>query len=292
VTLRTFAYETVDVFTDRRFAGNPLAIVPDARGLSSAEMQTIAREFNYAETSFVLPPQDPANSAHVRIFTPEEEMPFAGHPNVGTAFALAQRSALWSRPVADGFRFEEKAGLVDIRLQRMDGLVIGAAVRAPRALTTAEGPPTAVVAALAGLHPQDIVTTTHAPLFASVGAEFLVAEVAADAVARAAGRREQFAALAEQTGKPFLCLYLYARSGAQVDARMFAPLTGVPEDPATGSAVAALGALLAERAGLASLSVVQGVAMQRRSELVVNTGRDGTWISGRCVAVMRGELTL
>jgi len=292
VTLRTFAYETVDVFTDRRFAGNPLAIVPDARGLSSAEMQTIAREFNYAETSFVLPPQNPANSAHVRIFTPEEEMPFAGHPNVGTAFALGQRSALWSRPVADGFRFEEKAGLVDIRLQRMDGVVIGAAVRAPRALTTAEGPPTAVVAALAGLHPQDIVTTTHAPLFASVGAEFLVAEVAADAVARAAGRREQFAALAEQTGKPFLCLYLYARSGAQVDARMFAPLTGVPEDPATGSAVAALGALLAERAGLASLSVVQGVAMQRRSELVVNTGRDGTWISGRCVAVMRGELTL
>lgn len=292
MTLRTFAYETVDVFTDRRFAGNPLAIVPDARGLSSAEMQTIAREFNYAETSFVLPPQDPANSAHVRIFTPEEEMPFAGHPNVGTAFALGQRSALWSRPVADGFRFEEKAGLVDIRLQRMDGVVIGAAVRAPRALTTAEGPPTAVVAALAGLHPQDIVTTTHAPLFASVGAEFLVAEVAADAVARAAGRREQFAALAEQTGKPFLCLYLYARSGAQLDARMFAPLTGVPEDPATGSAVAALGALLAERAGLASLSVVQGVAMQRRSELVVNTGRDGTWISGRCVAVMRGELTL
>ena len=292
MTLRTFAYETVDVFTDRRFAGNPLAIVPDARGLSSAEMQTIAREFNYAETSFVLPPQDPANSAHVRIFTPEEEMPFAGHPNVGTAFALGQRSALWSRPVADGFRFEEKAGLVDIRLQRMDGVVIGAAVRAPRALTTAEGPPTAVVAALAGLHPQDMVTTTHAPLFASVGAEFLVAEVAADAVARAAGRREQFAALAEQTGKPFLCLYLYARSGAQLDARMFAPLTGVPEDPATGSAVAALGALLAERAGLASLSVVQGVAMQRRSELVVNTGRDGTWISGRCVAVMRGELTL
>ena len=292
MTLRTFAYETVDVFTDRRFAGNPLAIVPDARGLSSAEMQTIAREFNYAETSFVLPPQNPANSAHVRIFTPEEEMPFAGHPNVGTAFALGQRSALWSRPVADGFRFEEKAGLVDIRLQRMDGVVIGAAVRAPRALTTAEGPPTAVVAALAGLHPQDIVTTTHAPLFASVGAEFLVAEVAADAVARAAGRREQFAALAEQTGKPFMCLYLYARSGAQLDARMFAPLTGVPEDPATGSAVAALGALLAERAGLASLSVVQGVAMQRRSELVVNTGRDGTWISGRCVAVMRGELTL
>ena len=292
MTLRTFAYETVDVFTDRRFAGNPLAIVPDARGLSSAEMQTIAREFNYAETSFVLPPQNPANSAHVRIFTPEEEMPFAGHPNVGTAFALGQRSDLWSRPVADGFRFEEKAGLVDIRLQRMDGVVIGAAVRAPRALTTAEGPPTAVVAALAGLHRQDVVTTTHAPLFASVGAEFLVAEVVADAVARAAGRREQFAALAEQTGKPFLCLYLYARSGAQVDARMFAPLTGVPEDPATGSAVAALGALLAERAGLASLSVVQGVAMQRRSELVVNTGRDGTWISGRCVAVMRGELTL
>src|SRR3954454_20043126 len=112
-------FVTVDVFTDQRFGGNPLAVVPDARGLAAQEMQSIAAEFNLAETTFVLPPKDPAHTAQVRIFTPRHELPFAGHPNVGTAFALAREVNSYGRPVdGDNVIFEEKAGLVPISLLR------------------------------------------------------------------------------------------------------------------------------------------------------------------------------
>src|SRR5579862_4391188 len=106
---------TVDVFTERRFCGNPLAVVLDGRELTTAQMQAIAAEFNLAETTFVLPPKDAANTAEVRIFTPRNEMPFAGHPNVGTAFALARTGSSYGRAIgSDGVVFEEKAGLVPI----------------------------------------------------------------------------------------------------------------------------------------------------------------------------------
>src|SRR3954470_2666336 len=123
-------FQTVDVFTDRKFGGNPLAVFPDARGLSTEQMQSIAAEFNLAETTFVLPPQDPKNTAQVRIFTPKSEMPFAGHPNVGTAFVLARMG----RP-GDRFVFEEKAGLVPLDLTREDGVVVAARLAAPQPLT-------------------------------------------------------------------------------------------------------------------------------------------------------------
>src|SRR5579871_564586 len=110
-------FVTVDVFTDRPFGGNPLAVVPDARGVTTPQMQAIASEFNLSETTFVLPPEDPAHTAQVRIFTPRAELPFAGHPNVGTAFVLASAGA--ARPVdGDTMVFEEKAGLVPVTLLR------------------------------------------------------------------------------------------------------------------------------------------------------------------------------
>src|SRR5205809_3295744 len=104
-------FVTVDVFTDQRFGGNPLAVVPDARGLAAQQMQSIAAEFNLAETTFVLPPKDPAHTAEVRIFTPRAELPFAGHPNIGTAFVLAQPSSASGCVVSDPIVIEEKAGL-------------------------------------------------------------------------------------------------------------------------------------------------------------------------------------
>src|SRR5215213_8648863 len=107
-------FQTVDVFTDRKFGGNPLAVIPDAQGLSGEQMQAIAAEFNLAETTFVLPPQDTAHTAHVRIFTPKAELPFAGHPNVGTAFVLASRDGALGRAAGDRLIFEEKAGLVPL----------------------------------------------------------------------------------------------------------------------------------------------------------------------------------
>src|SRR3954471_76504 len=126
-----FPYETVDVFTDRPFGGNPLAVFTDARGLSDTQMQALAAEMNYSETTFVLPPADPANTARVRIFHRTAEMPFAGHPNVGTGYVLAGL-----RPEAgDVLRFEEIAGLVEIRIARnAKRHAIGAEIDAPQPL--------------------------------------------------------------------------------------------------------------------------------------------------------------
>src|SRR5215831_10670578 len=127
-------FVTVDVFTDQKFGGNPLAVLPDASGLSTEQMQAIAAEFNYAETTFVLPPSDAKNTAHVRIFTPKAEMPFAGHPNVGTAFVLARLGKV----SGDKIVFEEKAGLVPLELTRSAGTVVAARLAAPQALSLGE----------------------------------------------------------------------------------------------------------------------------------------------------------
>jgi glc operon protein GlcG len=132
-------FVTVDVFTDRQFGGNPLAVVVDCAGLSSRQMQAIAAEFNLAETTFVLPPQDAAHTAQVRIFTPRAEMPFAGHPNVGTAFVLAREGRCHGRPVGgETMVFEEAAGLVRMQLIRQGADVVGARLSAPQALVVGD----------------------------------------------------------------------------------------------------------------------------------------------------------
>src|SRR5258708_25940042 len=129
-------FVTVDVFTDRQFGGNPLAVVLNAEGLSAERMQAIAAEFNLAETTFVLPPKDPAHSAQVRIFTPRSEMPFAGHPNVGTAFVLARAGTSYGRPVSgERVIFEEKAGLVPIEILREGATVVGSKLASPQPLS-------------------------------------------------------------------------------------------------------------------------------------------------------------
>ena len=125
---------TVDVFTDRKFGGNPLAVVPDATPLTGAQMQAIAGEFNLAETTFVLPPQDPAHTAEVRIFTPRAELPFAGHPNIGTAYVLAKERERQGRAVSDPMIFEEKAGLVRLSLMKEGAAVVGARLAPPQSL--------------------------------------------------------------------------------------------------------------------------------------------------------------
>ena len=128
------AYEVVDVFTTTRFGGNPLAVIPDARGLGDELMQRIAVEFGYSETTFVLPPDDERHTARVRIFTPAAEIPFAGHPNVGTAFVLARHGEVFGRPVGEQMRFEERAGLVGITVLRDADVITGAAFAAPRSM--------------------------------------------------------------------------------------------------------------------------------------------------------------
>src|SRR3954463_2307254 len=164
-------YVTVDVFTDRMFGGNPLAVVLDAGALSTAQMQAIAREFNYVETTFVLPPRDAAHDAEGRIFTVNNELPFAGHPNVGTAFVFATQA---TKP-PERLRFEEGAGLVPIEILTEKGGVVGAELTAPQPLSRLTQFSAEQAAACISLVAADITTHRHPPQIVSVGMPFLVA---------------------------------------------------------------------------------------------------------------------
>src|SRR6202042_1554508 len=149
-------FVTVDVFTDRQFGGNPLAVVIDAGGLSSRQMQAIAAEFNLAETTFVLPPKDGAHTAEVRIFTPRSEMPFAGHPNIGTAYVLARAGISYGRAIpSDRVVFEEKAGLVPITLLKDGTTISGARLASPQLLTVGDEVPIEAVASACGISVDD-----------------------------------------------------------------------------------------------------------------------------------------
>jgi len=150
-------FVTVDVFTGTQFAGNPLGVVLNAQGLSGGQMQAIAAEFNLAETTFVLPPKDPAHTAEVRIFTPRYEMPFAGHPNVGTAFALGRAGTSYGRAIGrDGVTFEEKAGLVPISFLTDGTTITGARLASPQSLTLGAEVPAELIAAACSLSVDDV----------------------------------------------------------------------------------------------------------------------------------------
>ena len=236
-----YRFITCDVFTDRRFGGNPLAVLPEAAGLPPEQMQQVAREFNYSETAFVLPAEQ-GHDRRVRIFTPGREVPFAGHPNVGTAFVLASLGEFGPVDAPHEVTFEEAAGLVPVSVQRRDGDRIWCELRAPEALSLGPELPVAGVAEAVGLTPADIIVDRHAPQVASVGLEFVVAElVDRSALGRARPDSAAFERLV-QAGAAAGYVHLYVRvdppgtDGVAIRARMFAPLDGVAEDPATGSA--------------------------------------------------------
>jgi trans-2,3-dihydro-3-hydroxyanthranilate isomerase len=297
-------FVTVDVFTTTRFAGNPLGVVLNAEGLSPEQMQIIAAEFNLAETTFVLPPKAPAHTAEVRIFTPRFEMPFAGHPNVGTAFALAREGKTYGRPVSgDRVIFEEKAGLVPFALLKDGGTISGARLASPQLLSVTDEVPVDLVARACSLSADDILTTNHRPCIASCGAPFIIAELRSrEALARASGRAEVFAQEVSKFPATSTLIYTQVDEGnIDVRARMFAPHRGVPEDPATGSANVALIGLLAklrpERDLHLAKRIAQGVEMGRPSLLEAGAEKkDGsvtaTYIGGRCVPVMSGAIDL
>jgi trans-2,3-dihydro-3-hydroxyanthranilate isomerase len=294
-------FVTVDVFTDRRFGGNPLAVIPQADGLTTAQMQSIAREFNLSETTFVLSPKDAAHTAEVRIFTPQFELPFAGHPNVGTGFVLASRGSAYGRTVGDPLLFEEMAGLVPIEVLRDGAQIVGARLTAPQPLSRGAEVAVVTIAAACSLAVDDIETRNHAPCIASCGTRFMFAEVKSrEALARAQPRGDVFAENFPVEGTTGIHLYLRdGADGIDVRSRMFAPLHGVAEDPATGSANVALVGLLAslrpEPDLSLSLRIAQGVEMGRPSLLDASAEKRGsavieTRIGGRCIAVMRGMI--
>jgi trans-2,3-dihydro-3-hydroxyanthranilate isomerase len=293
-------YVTVDVFTDRVFGGNPLAVVLNAQGLKKPQMQAIATEFNYAETTFVLPPRAPDHSAHVRIFTPRTEVPFAGHPNVGTAVVFAREQEGQGSPPLERLVFEEAAGLVPIRLLRQANTVVGAEFSAPENLTLGPQVGAGDIAECLSLTAADINLATHPPQVLSVGLPFLVVEITTrDALRRAKPNSKTHERVLPPLGTDAIYCYSRGATPQQLHARMFSPLDGIVEDPATGSAAAAtislLAALRPERDAEMSWRIEQGVEMGRPSLLKGRTEkRDGTvtavHIGGFAVQVMSGVL--
>lgn len=289
-------FATVDVFTSVRFGGNPLAVFPDAAGIPEEALQPLAAELNLSETTFVLPPENPAHSARVRIFNRRHEMAFAGHPMVGTAFVLANLDA----GPPDAYTFEVPAGLVVVALRKTAGRVHGAVIEAPQSLTLGIELPAAEIARAAGLEPGEVNEGNHPPILATVGNTYVIAEVGAEALDRASPDLAVFRQVKESypglAGR--FSLYLYTRNGNEIGARMFAPLAGTWEDPATGSAATPLAALLLQLSGRESdaFAIRQGVQMGRPSLLETRAFRTPQGIrasvGGDCIPVFRGEVEL
>jgi trans-2,3-dihydro-3-hydroxyanthranilate isomerase len=292
-----YRYYTCDVFTEVRFGGNPLAVLPQADGLSAQQMQQIAREFNFSESAFVFPAKA-GHTRHVRIFTPAREVPFAGHPNVGTAFVLASTGEFGEILSSRTVTFEEEAGLVSISIHAANGKVDSCELAAPQAVSLGRTIAARLVASAVSLAEDDIVTETHPPQVSSVGLPFVVVELRdRSALERARASISGLEAIAAEGVWPTVHLYTRASDGFDIRARMFAPLAGVPEDPATGSASCALAGLLAHYSGQSSGSfrwrIAQGVEMGRPSTLVARAEKEAgvvraTWVGGAAVLVSEG----
>jgi len=296
-----YRYYICDVFTETRFGGNQLAVLPQAVGLSTQQMQEIAREFNFSETTFVFPARA-GHTRHVRIFTPAREIPFAGHPNVGTAFVLASAGEFGEIKSSLTVTFEEESGLVSVTIQEAGGKVASCELTAPQSLSFGKTLPVELVAAAIAIDSQEIVIKTHGPQVASVGLPFIMVELRDRSVLeRARISMNGFEALAAEDVMPDVYLYTRGTDGFDIRARMFAPLSGVPEDPATGSANCALAGLLAHYSqdsnGSFSWRIAQGVEMGRPSTLIARAEKkDGvvqtTRIGGAAVLVSEGTIYL
>ena len=279
-----------DVFTETAFGGNQLAVFPDARGLSDRAMQALAREFNFAETTFVLPPEDPRHTRRVRIFTPTTELPFAGHPTVGTAAVLARLGLLETSAGAAPIVFEEGVGPVTVEIQ-LGGAAIFTRLVLEKEVERPPTLPARTTAAAALSLPEEAVLDAW---FASVGVPFCFIHLAErKAVDRATLDRAAWSASFARAWGPSLFLFAGELPPAsRLYARMFAPALGIEEDPATGSASATLAGCLADRwpdhDGTFTWRIDQGIAMGRPS--VIEASADKR--RGRTVRVKAGGSTV
>lgn len=280
-------YDVVDVFTDRAYAGNPLAVVHGGDCLTAAAMQAVAAEFNLSETAFPLPPTQPGADYRLRIFTPARELPFAGHPSVGAAWVLARDGR-----IRHGDAVQEcGAGLLGVHVDPAGAAVRGGAPEVgPRLEAVA-------LAATAGLGPADVDPDIPAGV-AAAGVPFAFLPVRPGAVAAAVPDDAAIrAATADTTG---LAVVSLDRAAMRAHLRMFGPQVGVSEDPATGSAAVALAVFLVDRGvlagdGTSTLTIAQGSEIGRPSQLTVTVQARGgaavtTAVRGTVVAVARGEL--
>ena len=290
-----YDFMTLDVFTDTAFGGNQLAVLTDARGLTTEAMQAIAREFDYPETTFVLPPTDPAHARKVRIFTPGGELPFAGHPTVGTACALVKADIC----AAGDFVLEEGVGPVSVSTSQ-EGSAYSARLRITRRPDVPETVPALDdIAAVLSLQPGDVLGV----FCAGLGPKFTFAHVAsAEIVDRAQLDHQAWRRiLADSWGANAFVFAGELRDGAELYGRMFAPGLGIPEDPATGAAAAslvgtaALAGTAAGGSGTFHLNIIQGVAMGRPSFLsasaeLVDGAVSAIEVGGGCAFIAEGTI--
>jgi trans-2,3-dihydro-3-hydroxyanthranilate isomerase len=290
----SWRFHIVDVFTASAFAGNALAVLPDARGLTTAQMQAIAREFNFSETTFVFPDEADANRPRVRIFTPGAELDFAGHPTIGTACALAMYGIL---DVPVHLILEENVGPVAVDVERRDGVFYGALTLEAEIDMPVGAPSAADAAAALTVDPADVRQT----FFAGVGLPFCFVELGSEAaVDRAVLDRSAWSRALVPSWSPHVFFFAgRLEDGGSLYARMFAPALGVEEDAATGSAGAALIGALASRPevrdGDLRLAIRQGVAMGRPSAIEVLARKRGgrvasVGVAGAVSPVATGEI--
>lgn len=293
-------FHTLDVFTTRKFAGNPLAVVLDADHLTTKQMQTITKEFNLSETTFVMKPQDPSNTAKMRIFFPGGEMPFAGHPTLGTAILLAELRGL------DQVRFELNAGLTPVDITLGNGIFSGI-LTAPKIPSLDLAPPPSVmeVAQALNVAESDIGFDRHDVVVTRGAIGFLCVPLnTRKALEKSKVVEPQWSSLLNKV-QGLDAAYLYTRGGDHPEtsyrARVYAPTGGIPEDPATGSATVQFAAqlLVAEslEAGTHTWYLEQGYEMGRPSELKleadVNFGKlTAVRVGGSAVRMMTGEIEI
>jgi trans-2,3-dihydro-3-hydroxyanthranilate isomerase len=301
--LPTFRFHTLDVFTSVRFGGNPLAVVLDAGELSDEAMQAIAREFNLSETVFLAPPASPENTAKVRIFTPARELPFAGHPTLGAAVLLARVATAPREADERRIRLEEVVGTVEVVVRSPASDAPYAELRAPALPVAIAGPPSdRELAAVLGLAPSDIGFGAHRASSYRAGISFVFVPLASrDALARARFDAAAWNRVPHQPAEAGVYLYTPGAAGEpDFHARMFSPGAGITEDPATGSAAAALAGPLAAATTLADgthrWQIAQGEDMRRPSRLHLEADFSGgrpraLRVGGHAVAVTRGEIS-
>jgi trans-2,3-dihydro-3-hydroxyanthranilate isomerase len=296
----------VDVFTDTPFCGNPLAVIMDGQALTGEQMQAIAREMNLSETTFILPPTDAAAHAKVRIFTPQIELPFAGHPVVGTSYVLVTEGMLPRREGSFEIGLESGVGVLPVEIACTSGVVAQVTMtqRAPQFLAVLPADDVGQLAKGLGLDPQDIVHTGLPAQLVSTGLAQLMVPVrslaAVQAIKLELGLLQTVCERYDTHS-----IYVFTRetmtASAHVHTRLFAPLAGVSEDPATGSASGALGAYLVRHrvfggdAAVICMENEQGYELGRPSRIFIEVARNGVTISrvrvGGCVVkVMDGTI--
>lgn len=300
-------FHTLDVFTTRKFSGNPLAVVLGADHLSTEQMQTITKEFNLSETTFVMKPENPANTAKVRIFFPGGEMPFAGHPTLGTAVLLAELNSKPGCTISTEIRLELKAGLTSVKVTRIAEQCSGI-FTAPIVpfIVDVPLPSVSATAKALNLELEDIGFGGHAITSLEGGPRFFYVPVKTRAALEKSHVREPYwSDLIKPLGSGVDAAYVYTRGGdgpnVSFRARMYSPTGGIPEDPATGSATALLAAQLLKaenlKDGTHSWHLEQGYEMGRPSDLrleadVKSAKLIAVRVGGSAVRMMSGEIDL